>query len=129
MVLLDSCVLIWIANGEHAKLSVTAREHLTTHPWAVSALSAWEIAIKHAAGKLSLRSDPQSWWSSVVAFHHLVLLDFSPAAAVRAGALPLLHADPFDRGLVATALTRSIPLVTPDERIHAYRDVGLAVVW
>jgi len=129
MVLLDSCVLIWIAAGDHGRISANSRQVLMTHRWAVSALTAWEVAVKHAAGKLTLSSDPATWWSRAVAFHELIPLSFSPVTAMRAGVLPPIHFDPFDRGLVATALTENIAIVTPDERIHAYQSVGLQVIW
>ena len=129
MVLLDTCVLLWIAEGDLGRLSGPALEQLNARPWAVSTLSAWEIGIKCASGKLALKSSPQAWWAEATRFHQLIPLDFTPPMALRAASLPAIHADPFDRGLIATALERTVALVTPDERIRSYASVGVSVVW
>jgi PIN domain nuclease of toxin-antitoxin system len=82
----------------------------------VSAATVWELSIKTALGKLEIPDDltevlEQSGLSELpIRFHH----------AERAGRLPPVHRDPFDRMLIAQALTERLTLVTRDELIHKY---------
>jgi len=88
----------------------------------VSAVSIWEIAIKHALGKLDSPS-----FSGVEAIGYFreggfKLLSISPEHAAAVETLPILHRDPFDRLLVAQALTEPLLLVTHDHTVAAYSD-------
>lgn len=82
----------------------------------VSAVSIWEIAIKRATGKLVFDDDilqvlTQTGFDS---------LDITPAHAAAVGALPMHHADPFDRLLVAQARAERLVLVSQDRRLLPY---------
>ena len=103
MVLLDTCVLLWAAAAPE-RLSPVARSALDASPRGVSSLSAWEIGIRHATGKLVLSRQPARWWSLAREHHRFEELPFSAEIALLAAGLPAHHADPFDRGLVALAL-------------------------
>jgi len=89
---------------------------------AVSAISAWEIAIKRALGKLKF-ADPVE---QVVTENGFVAL----AVTVRHGDLlrdlPLHHADPFDRLLIVQALDEGLTILTSDRSFEPYR---VPVVW
>lgn len=119
MILLDTCVLLRLTDG--AVLPHHLRHALEQDAWCVSALSAWEISIKHALGKLPLDVPPARWWPGVVANLGVTVLPFSDAQAIRAGGLPMLHTDPFDRAIIATALESNLPLATVDPLFDAYR--------
>ena len=88
----------------------------------VSAISAWEIAIKRALGKLKF-ADPVE---QVVTENGFVAL----AVTVRHGDLlrdlPLHHADPFDRLLIVQALDEGLTILTSDRSFEPYR---VPVVW
>jgi len=88
----------------------------------VSAISAWEIAIKRALGKVELK-DPVE----VIAARY----GFLPLpATVRHGDLlrdlPLYHYDPFDRLLIVQALEEGLTILTADRQFEMYR---VPVVW
>lgn len=83
----------------------------------VSAISAWEIAVKQAVGKLELK-DPVD---DIVARNGFLAL----SATVRHGDLlrdlPRHHADPFDRLLIAQALDEGLTILTADRAFEPYR--------
>ena len=96
-------------------------------PWAISALSAWEIGIKHRAGKLPLATEPTVWWSAAIATYGLTVIPFSDRMALRASFLPPHHADPFDRGILATAMEQGWKVVTIDQMFAKYRGIGVQI--
>jgi PIN domain nuclease of toxin-antitoxin system len=92
----------------------------------VSTVTIWEIAIKSAlrrhAGKLPVSSGEALFKFREAGFQ---LLDITPEHALAVEGLPLLHADPFDRLLVAQALSEPIRLVSRDRQIVMYSDTFL----
>jgi PIN domain nuclease of toxin-antitoxin system len=126
--LLDTCALIWLVNGD-SQLSAEANR-VCAGPESqlyVSAVSAWEIALKAARGKLSLRTPPEAWWPRALQHHELEELPMTSRIAISAAALEPIHNDPFDRLLIATAAGQGLRILTPDRVISQYRNVG--VVW
>lgn len=121
--LLDTHVLLWwLADdprlGAGARAAIADPDALV----AVSAASAWEIAIKSAAGKL--RAPPEL--EQQLRRERFVPLPIRVAHAVRAGELPPHHADPFDRMLVAQAELESLTIVTRDPLVSRYGVATLA---
>lgn len=115
--LLDTHVLLWWL-ADDALLQPSARDLVIkgdTEVW-VSAATAWEISIKQALGKLSLPGD----LAEALAVNRFRPLAISVEHALRAGALPRHHDDPFDRMLIAQAQVEGLTLVTHDERIPRY---------
>lgn len=118
--LLDTHVFLWLNTeperlGRHlAVVEDPGTERL------VSAASAWEIAIKHGNGRLSLPEQPARY---VPARLHAIAASALPVEHVHALAvadLPALHRDPFDRLLVAQAIVEHVPIVTADPAIAQY---------
>jgi PIN domain nuclease of toxin-antitoxin system len=120
--LLDTHALLWLAMaperlGEAATRAVTApgAEVYASH------VSLWEMAIKRRQGKLQeLDSTALEWFDKVVRKSKLIGL---PLAAKHLGlleVLPRLHADPFDRLLVAQARTEQLVIVSQDPLITVY---------
>ncbi|MBM4366313.1 MAG: type II toxin-antitoxin system VapC family toxin [Deltaproteobacteria bacterium] len=126
MIVLDTCTLLWLVNGE---LPPAVAERIANHDDAVlvTAVSAWEIGVKHAKGKLVLPMPPAEWWARVIDAHGLGEVPIEPAVALHATQLPPLHADPADRMIVATAMVLRATLLTPDPLIRAYP--GLKLAW
>ncbi|HVR28041.1 MAG TPA: type II toxin-antitoxin system VapC family toxin [Thermoanaerobaculia bacterium] len=85
-----------------------------------SAASAWEIAIKHALGKLDLPQPPASYVPRRMRTSGVTPLPVYHHHALRVAELPDHHRDPFDRLLVAQAQIESVPLLTADPRFAAY---------
>lgn len=116
-VLLDTHALLWSLSGD-PQLSDVARSVIEDleNEVLVSSVSAWEITIKRALGKLDA---PQELGAAVVAAGLLPrLLRFEDCE--RLEQLPLLHRDPFDRMLVAQALVDGVPIVTRDPALARY---------
>ena len=128
MLLLDKCTLVWL-DSDPALLSATARQEIGNQARSlfVSSVSALELAIKIRKGKLTLPMSLETWFPGVLAAHGIeeIVVDWRVSAAT--GALPLLHSDPFDRIIIATAKLNNQSIVTPDQLIRAYSDVS--VVW
>ena len=121
--LLDTHVLLWW-RGDYRRISVRAREAIADpgHVLFFSAASIWEMAIKHAAGKLKMPADVLDTFEQ----RGFTELPMSSRQGLIAGALPPHHGDPFDRMLVAQAQSEKLALVTNDARIAAY---DVPVLW
>ncbi len=120
-VLLDTHAFLWWTSGG-SRVSDRARA-LIEDPEVVvllSAASAWEISIKAARGRLELPQPPERYVPDRVRRHRMSVLDVALSHALRAGALPEIHADPFDRLLVAQAQLEGLPILTADPAIARY---------
>ena len=80
----------------------------------MSSVTAWEITIKRAVGKLEIPAN----WPEVVAAEPFRRLPVTWEHALDVGSLPDLHRDPFDRLRIAQAMERRLTLVTPDPLIR-----------
>jgi PIN domain nuclease of toxin-antitoxin system len=121
--LLDTHALLsWLADDP--QLSADARTAIADPDSvvAVSAASAWEIAIKSAAGKLRAPAELEQQLRR----ERFVPLPIRLPHALRACALPPHHADPFDRMLVAQAELEGLTLVTRDSALSRYGVATLA---
>ena len=120
--LLDTHVFLWWrANDE--RLSKAARAAIAGADIVfVSAATAWEAAIKAALGRIAY---PDTIEAGVEA-SGFEKLPITLAHAERAAALPRIHADPFDRMLIAQAELESLSLVTSDRVLRRY---GAPIVW
>ena len=120
-VLLDTHVFIWWRAGR--PMRPEAMEAIrTADDVFVSAASAWEVAIKSAAGKIRLGAP----FSDGVAQSGFVPLPINLAHAAAAGELPPHHRDPFDRMLVAQAQLERLTLVSSDRQLEPY---GTSIIW
>lgn len=118
--LLDTCALLWLA-GEQSRLSSVTLQRIDSEPIvSVSAISAFEIAIKNAKGKLEIPLPVEEWWKKTVTHHHLDVIQVSDDILLRAVSLPQIHSDPADRIIIATALLHNLPVVTADSRFERY---------
>lgn len=128
MYLLDTCTLLWLVLDQ-AHLSDEVRSLLPLHrrQLFVSAISGFEISQKHAKGKLSLAIPVNTWMRLALRRHGLKTVSLEMDTALHAGSLPALHADPFDRLLIATAQGLGLTLLTPDPLIRQYP--GLMTFW
>ncbi len=121
-VLLDTHAFLWWASARGAQLSDRARELLSDGATdaAVSIGSVWEIAIKVGQGRMVLPDVVERYVPDRLRHHGFELMPIDPSHAFRAGALPLLHRDPFDRMLIAQAQIEGLPIVTADPAISRY---------
>ena len=118
--LLDTCALIWLANKSDS-LSVVARLQIEeAEEVYVSPVSAWEIALKHGNGKLTLPCDPIKWFDHALEVFGLKILPFDYKLWMRSTQLPMHHRDPADRTIIQSALEHDLTIVTHDKRFAQY---------
>lgn len=120
-VLVDTHCWLWMV-GRPGRLSERARD-LVRDPGndlLLSAASAWEIAIKHAIGRLDLPGDVTDVVPDWMVRSGVTALPVYHAHALRVAGLPLHHSDPFDRLLVAQAQLEAASILTSDRAFGAY---------
>ncbi len=119
--LLDTCTFLWIA-ADAEDLSEHARELFldTENEVYLSAVSAWEISVKNAIGKLPLPTSPDMFVPFQRERHGIAALPLDEIAALQLPKLPALHKDPFDRMLICQAIAAGLVILTPDEQISRY---------
>jgi PIN domain nuclease of toxin-antitoxin system len=120
-VLIDTHVLLW-AWEDDPRLGRQGRKLLADpdQPVMVSIVSIWEIAIKKSVGKLGMDIELEALINSldVLGFE---LLPLHPAHTLLLATLPLFHRDPFDRTLIAQAISGGLQLLTADPAFEAYK--------
>ncbi|MFH1176900.1 MAG: type II toxin-antitoxin system VapC family toxin [Acidobacteriota bacterium] len=131
MILLDTHAWVWWV-AEPRLLSARARETIdgavSSEGVAVSAISAWEVAMLTKRGRLELTLEVEDWITSSERLPFLTIVPIDARIAVRAVTLPPpLHDDPADRIIAATSLALDARLVTKDRRLRAYPP--LRTVW
>ncbi len=120
-VLLDTNVFLW-AIQEPEILNEAAREAIAdpnTEVFVSSAV-AWEIAIKHAKGHLPLPLAPLIYVPSRTKALGFIDLPITQEHALAISLLPAIHADLFDRIMIAQAQVEGLAFVTRDARVTAY---------
>lgn len=122
--LLDTHVLLWVMTDDTA-LSQTARDTINkaTVVYA-SAVSIWEVSIKAALGKLQINQDRFMKALPATGFEPLSIT-WEHADAVHR--LPSIHRDPFDRMLIAQAVSEPLNLMTADKTLVRYSELVLFV--
>ena len=131
-VLLDTCVVIWLANGEplpRAAMSAIIDAGLADGMY-VSTASAWEIGMlsRPRVGRqpaIQCLPDAKTWFGNFLAGPNIRETPITNAIAIDASYLPGdFHPDPVDRLIVATARHLGMPIVTSDRKIIAYAAAG-----
>ncbi|MVA95853.1 PIN domain-containing protein [Nitratireductor sp. CAU 1489] len=126
--LLDTCALIWIALNEPIKpearaamsSAMTAAEKVRVSP-----ISAWELGLLSARGRLAAARSPMAIFGEVIATEGVRLEPLSPEVLIESSFLPgALHRDPADRILIATARSVGLTIVTRDQAILDYAQQG-----
>ena len=113
MILLDTCAIIWGANGDPLEALY------------LSPVSAWEIGLLASRGKLELPALAEVFISQVFARPGVRVAALTPEIAGHASYLPgTLDRDPADRMLAATALIMGLQLVTRDHQLLSYGAQG-----
>ena len=125
--LLDTHTFLWLVDGDQRLSSTAAKLIADQHNELIlSVASIWELAIKSSLGKIVLR-DPLdvfviTWTNSYQIQVQAVLAKHAIAVAT----LPFHHSDPFDRLLIAQAMTENLTLLSSDRRLHDY---GVQIMW
>ena len=119
--LLDTHAFLWWV-GDDSRLPDSARRLIgaARNEVLFSAVSAWEIVVRAALGKLTLPESPEHFVPNQLRENAFVALPVTVSHTLAVGRLPDLHRDPFDRLLIAQAILEDLTLVTRDEEIAKY---------
>lgn len=114
--LLDTHALIWFIGGKDelsqiARLAIEADE-VTNF---VSIASIWEIAIKFSWRKLELKT-PFNEINRQILENGFEILPITFDDTITVSALPFHHRDPFDRIIIAQAITNGLSIISKDDR-------------
>ena len=127
MILLDTHVWVWFVSNPEL-LSKAAKNAIDSameqKEIFISSISAWEIALLIAKGRLYLTLEVNDWIAKSERLPFLQFLPVDNYVAVKSVNLPQpLHSDPADRIIIATAITIGAPVVTKDEKVLNYPHV------
>lgn len=128
VIILDTHAWIWWVT-ESASLSKSARKAAhEAELLGVSIISCWEVAMLVAKGRIGFSIDVKSWLNKALARPKVKLLDLDVDIVTEATRLSEgFHGDPADRLIVATCLKYGVPLITKDEKIRAWKQMG--TIW
>jgi len=120
-VLVDTHTFIWALLHDH-RLSPNAKQILTSdeHELFFSLVSLWEFAIKIKTGKLNALGSSVAYLRDEMENYSMQLLPIRYEHILQLEALPVHHNDPFDRLLIAQAITESLPILTHHSIFSAY---------
>jgi PIN domain nuclease of toxin-antitoxin system len=126
-ILLDTHAFLWLVS-DHSRLSDKAKAVFldNSNDLYLSAVSGFEIAVKHGLGKLKLSESPMDFVSRRIENNNLIELPVTMEHATNLQNLPLIHRDPFDRLLISQSMVESIPLLSADKQISAY---SIECIW
>ena len=125
--LLDTQAFLWFVTDD-ARRSAAARDAIegADNERALSIASVWEMAIKHALGKLHFTEPFPQFVTTQTAANGIALLAIDVEHAIAVASLPMHHRDPFDRLLMAQALAEEMAMVSSDEALDRY---GVRRIW
>jgi len=120
--LLDTSVFLWGVAAEE-RLNAAAQEILAdpSSELYLSVAGTWEIAIKFALGSLPLPKAPSEYIPYAQRLWRIHTLNITQEHAFRAGELPVFHRDPFDRMIIAQALSEKMTLLSADHAFQKYK--------
>jgi len=124
MIVLDTHTWVWWVSNP-ASISLPARKiidsNIENDEILISSISAWEVALLVAKGRLQLTIEVRDWIAKSERLPFVKFIPVDNAIAIKSVSLPKpFHSDPADRIIVATAATVGVPLITKDERILNY---------
>ncbi len=128
-ILLDTHIWVWLMEGSERELGSVSLKSLEKasieSALVISVISIWEVAMLDVKARIQLSLDCLAWVDKALTAPGIRLQALTPAIAIESTRLPsLLHGDPVDRILVATARRIGASLATRDERILKYANSG-----
>ena len=126
-ILVDTCTFI-LLNLTPQVLSDNARKALESadNELYLSAVSVWEMSTKYMLGRLPLQERPELLIPRTREANGISPLPLTEDDALQQIRLPAVHKDPFDRMLVAQAISNGLAILTPDPEIARY---PVRVIW
>jgi PIN domain nuclease of toxin-antitoxin system len=125
--LIDTHTFLW-AIGDVGRLSLTSRNLIqdSNNEVFLSTASLWEIAIKISNGKLTIGRDFETFIPLQIMLNQFTVMTATLRHYATVITLPHHHRDPFDRLIIAQALTEAVPIVSIDDKFDAY---GVQRLW
>ncbi|MGH6986290.1 MAG: type II toxin-antitoxin system VapC family toxin [Caulobacteraceae bacterium] len=122
-ILLDTCALVWLSNGD--PISEAAREAVAAAARQggvlASPVSAWEVGLLAERGEARFLPDPEAWFARLMTAPGIAPAPLDWRISLAASSLPEpFPGDVADRLLFATARLLAVPLLTRDARLIAY---------
>lgn len=126
--LIDTHILLWHSLGNQ-QLSGKVLEMLGSAEsnLYVSQATYWEMTIKKALGKLDLTVSVSDFYQSALE-NSFNILPFDIEHYTALESLPLLHSDPFDRMIIAQAISKDLTIITQDRKFKDYADL-VKILW
>lgn len=126
-VLVDTHTFLWDLLSDH-RSSRLAKQMLKSdeHELYFSLVSLWEFAIKIKTGKLNALGSSVAYLRDEMENYSMQLLPIRYQHILALESLPVHHSDPFDRLLIAQAITESLPILTDDKLLAQY---PVKVIW
>jgi PIN domain nuclease of toxin-antitoxin system len=126
--LLDTCATIWLAENEAVSqeaLNAINEAGSSGHAIFVSPITAWEIGLLAARGRIAMSIPPQTWFDRLLAIPGVALADLSVPILIASSILPgEPPRDPADRMIAATAREIGLKLITRDRLLLDYATQG-----
>jgi len=125
--LLDAQALLWFINGDK-RLPGKYRDIFakSSNQIFISLVTIWEIGIKNAIGKLSIKGNLQEFVKKEIEGYNFYYMDIRLNHIIEATSLPMHHRDPFDRLLIAQSRLENIPVISSDLSFDKY---GITRIW
>jgi PIN domain nuclease of toxin-antitoxin system len=118
--LIDTHVLVWYLDGNPALSKNLVEQLENAERITVSIASLWELTIKSDLGKITLSSSLQQIHQNITEDNRYKLLGISFGHLKALSGLPKHHNDPFDRLLIAQAITENLPIMSVDRHVKEY---------
>jgi len=126
--LLDTCAALWIsADAPLADEAIQALDQAEDdgRPVIVSPITAWEIGLLVARGRLAFPIDPRAWFDRLMEAPNVELADLPPSVLIASSFLPgTPPRDPADQIIIATAREQNLTIVTRDRHMLHYASAG-----
>jgi len=125
--LLDTHTFLWWVD-DAPELTAVARRAIAdvNNECCLSLASCWEMAIKSSLRKLQLAKPVERFVADQLAANAFTLLNIELRHAAKVEKLPFHHRDPFDRLLIAQAMTEKLTVVSADK---VFSDYGIKILW
>ena len=128
--LVDTHVLLWLVDeGSQSRIPARTMRVLldASNDLVISAITPWEISLKHWLGKLPEAGALLAAWPMAVERLRATVLPLTDTQGIEAGRLDWAHKDPFDRMLATQAILENAALVSADSAFDAV--TGLRRIW
>jgi PIN domain nuclease of toxin-antitoxin system len=124
--LLDTNIAL-LALAVPDRISAGIRRAIDRGPVFLSAICYWEVVLKSMRGKLDV-GDARAWWSDALENLAATPLPLLPGHIAEVYSLAPIHQDPFDRVLIAQAISENMALVTLDSEIRKYASSRFQII-